>query len=85
MLIDTSLKVLDIKAEESKYRSTDRLIVFDDLEQAEVFGEFIGAQSIFETTTGFLVGVFGSFASDRGWTDLLLEAKKRFNLKYRLV
>lgn len=85
MLIDTSLKVLEIPVEEAKYRPTDRLIVFDDLDQAEVFGEFIGAESIFESINGYLVKVLGSFASDRGWTDLLLEAKKRFNLEYRLV
>ena len=85
MIIDTSFKVLEISAEEAKYHPTDRLIVFDDLVQAEVFGNYIGAESIFQATNGYLVKILGSFASDRGWTDLLLEAKKRFNLKYRLV
>lgn len=85
MLVDINFRLLGISVEESKYRSVDRLIVFDDLDQAEVFGDFIGAESIFETINGYLVGVLGSFANDRGWTDLLLEAKKRFDLKYRLV
>ena len=85
MLVDPNYKKIGIDAKYAKYRPTDKLIVFDNVDQAQIFGEFVGAKSIFEVTDGFLVSIFGSFATTEAWGSRLLEAKKRYKLEYRIV
>ena len=61
-----------------------QLAVFDTADEATKFAEFIGTATVHEIADCFLVSTFGSYVGPGAWQGQLLEAKKRFNLKYRI-
>lgn len=85
VLVDNTYKTLNISASESKAKETHQIIVFDDVEHAQHLAQHIGAQSIFEATDGFLVCVNGYFVTAFGWSGVLLDAKRIYNISWKLA
>lgn len=85
MLIDRNYKKLGISVEYAKCEKDVSFVVFDTEKDAVIFAQFIDAQSVKECTDGFLIGWNGTLIITSAWYNMLLEAKKRFNIEWRKV